>query len=62
MTLFLQVRICAQDLRERFTMTRTTLGNAFVTLEELQSSGVNLLKAVCAHFNLHISCPLTMDV
>jgi len=30
-----QVKICAQDLRERLTMTRTTLGNAFVTLEDL---------------------------
>jgi len=30
-----EVKICAQDLRERLTMTRTTLGNAFVTLEDL---------------------------
>ena len=34
-----QVKICAQDLRERLTMTRTTLGNAFVTIEDLLAAG-----------------------
>ena len=33
-----EVRVCAQDLRERLTMTRTTLGSATVSLQELATT------------------------
>ena len=33
-----EVRVCAQDLRERLTMTRTTLGSATVSLQELATA------------------------
>lgn len=34
-----QVRVSVQDMRERLTMTKTTLGTALVTLDQLQASG-----------------------
>ena len=45
----LQVRLCVQDMRERLTMTNTSLGSAVTSLQEIAASGRLRLKLTSPH-------------
>ena len=43
------MRLCVQDMRERLTLTNTSLGCAVTTLQEIAASGRLRLKLTSPH-------------